>query len=446
MTFGTDERLKSYLDTNQLQRERMCTAVLALDKRFTNVRPCHPRGGPDGGRDIEAILSGEQKTFGAIGFVNQANDSTDHKKKAQKKFAVDLASATTADPEIKAFVFFTNVNLTAAEKNVMVQKATKGGLAHCEIFDRERIRLVLDGADGMAIRFQSLGIPMSEAEQATFFARWGDDIQSVIVDGFSEIKRSLNRMQFLHEMNAPLEQFLVLLELDREYNGNEIGHFRFFVTMSLAEPRDGLFMVTFGTSDRADRASARSVADVEAMPAGILHGMMGAKWERRIPTSEDEPEEDVADSDESVDDGGSTSVGTFTSVGLENVRFLRAEFGYGGGSFRFGPYLRLSDMDDSMIALFMNKSLADKIKAIHLIGNQYKLAEYGRDGFRVDTHGKFEPNLIFTPSELTDEWRRIMRNFGPFSVRYSEMTPIRLFEPVEASNSLPWRRSRKPNI
>ncbi|ESZ64754.1 hypothetical protein [Mesorhizobium sp. L103C131B0] len=446
MTFGTDERLKSYLDTNQLQRERMCTAVLALDKRFTNVRPRHPRGGPDGGRDIEAILSGEQKTFGAIGFVNQANDSTDHKKKAQKKFSADLASATAADPEMKAFVFFTNVNLTTGEKNALVEKATKSGLAYCEIFDRERIRLVLDGADGMAIRFQSLGIPMSDAEQATFFARWGDDIQSVIVDGFSEIRRSLNRMQFLHEMNAPLERFLVLLELDREYNGSEIGHFRFFVSMSLAEPRDGLLMVTFGTSDRADRASAKSVADVEAMPAGILHGMMGAKWERRIPTSEDEPEEDAADSDESVVDGEGTSAGTFTSVGLENVRFLRAEFGYGGGSFRFGPYLRLSDIDDSMIALFMNKSLAEKIKAIHFIGNQYKLAEYGRDGFRIDMHGKCEPTLIFTPSELTDDWRRIMRNSGPFSVRYSEMTPVRLFEPVEASNSLPGRRSRKPNI
>ncbi|RUX25824.1 hypothetical protein EOA13_25810 [Mesorhizobium sp. M7A.F.Ca.US.011.01.1.1] len=442
MTFGTDERLKSYLDTNQLQRERMCTAVLALDKRFTNVRPRHPRGGPDGGRDIEAILNGEQKTYGAIGFVNQASDSTDHKKKAQKKFSTDLASATAADPEIKAFVFFTNVNLTAGEKNALVEKATKSGLAYCEIFDRERIRLVLDGADGMAIRFQSLGIPMSDAEQATFFARWGDDIQSVIADGFSEIKRSLNRMQFLHEMNAPLEQFLVLLELDREYNGSEIGHLRFFVSMSLAEPRDGLLMVTFGTSDRADRARAKSVADVEAMRAGILHGMMGAKWERRIPTSEDEPEEDAADSDESVDDGEGTSVGTFTSVGLENVRFLRAEFGYGGGSFRFGPYLRLSDIDDSMIALFMNKSLAEKVKAIHFFGNQYKLAEYERDGFRIDTHGKFEPNLIFTPSELTDEWRRIMRNFGPFSIRYSEMTPIRLFEPVEVSNSLPVRRSR----
>jgi hypothetical protein len=82
MTYTTDERLKGYLDTNQLQRERMCLAILAIDKRFTNVRPRHPRGGPDGGRDIEATFQGEQNAIGAIGFVNQANDSQDHKRKS----------------------------------------------------------------------------------------------------------------------------------------------------------------------------------------------------------------------------------------------------------------------------------------------------------------------------------------------------------------------------
>ena len=54
MPYQTDERLKNYLDTNQLQRERMCRAILAIDKRFSEVRPRHPRGGPDGGRDIQA--------------------------------------------------------------------------------------------------------------------------------------------------------------------------------------------------------------------------------------------------------------------------------------------------------------------------------------------------------------------------------------------------------
>jgi hypothetical protein len=178
MTYSTDERLKGYLDTNQLQRERMCVAVLAIDKRFSNVRPRHPRGGPDRGRDIDATFQGEQKAFGAIGFVNQANDSREHKRKAKKKFADDLKSALNAEPDLKAFVFFTNVNLTAAEKDELVLTAKSKGLAHCEIMDRERMRLVLDGVDGLIIRFQVLDIPMSESEQAAFLARWGDDIQA----------------------------------------------------------------------------------------------------------------------------------------------------------------------------------------------------------------------------------------------------------------------------
>ena len=48
----------------------MCRAILAIDKRFSDVRPRHPRGGPDGGRDIEAVYRGDQITFGAVGFVN----------------------------------------------------------------------------------------------------------------------------------------------------------------------------------------------------------------------------------------------------------------------------------------------------------------------------------------------------------------------------------------
>ena len=50
----TDERLRSWLDTNQLARERLSLAVLALDKGFTAVTPRHPRGGPDSGHDIDA--------------------------------------------------------------------------------------------------------------------------------------------------------------------------------------------------------------------------------------------------------------------------------------------------------------------------------------------------------------------------------------------------------
>ena len=81
----TDERLRSWLDTNQLARERMCLAILSLDSRFLNVRPRNPRGGRDGGRDLEATLSDGREVWGAIGFQNSVSDSSDDKKQAKRK-------------------------------------------------------------------------------------------------------------------------------------------------------------------------------------------------------------------------------------------------------------------------------------------------------------------------------------------------------------------------
>jgi hypothetical protein len=73
--YVTDQRLKGYLDSYQLHREQMCLAVMAIDKRFSDVRPRHPRGGPDGARDIEAVFKESLRAFGAVGFVNRANAS-----------------------------------------------------------------------------------------------------------------------------------------------------------------------------------------------------------------------------------------------------------------------------------------------------------------------------------------------------------------------------------
>ena len=209
MSFQTDERLKSYLDTNQLYREQMCRAVLATDKRFSDVRSRHPRGGPDGGRDIQAVYRDEQITFGAVGFVNQGNDSNEQKTTIKKKFSDDLESAISADKKLKAFVFFTNINLTIGEKDSLIEKAKKEGVLFCDILDRERIRITLDSPDGFSIRFQYLNIPLSEEEQASFFSRWGDDIQSVISSGFQQLEGTLNRVLFLQESNDPIASLTI---------------------------------------------------------------------------------------------------------------------------------------------------------------------------------------------------------------------------------------------
>jgi hypothetical protein len=58
----TEERLRSWLDANQLQRERLCAQLLPLLGLYSQVEPRRPKGGPDGARDIQAIHN-NQLTF-----------------------------------------------------------------------------------------------------------------------------------------------------------------------------------------------------------------------------------------------------------------------------------------------------------------------------------------------------------------------------------------------
>jgi len=54
----TEERLRSWLDSKQVDRERMCLALLTLDSRFANPKLRRPKGAPDGARDIEVAFNG----------------------------------------------------------------------------------------------------------------------------------------------------------------------------------------------------------------------------------------------------------------------------------------------------------------------------------------------------------------------------------------------------
>ncbi len=110
----TDERLRNALNSNQPSRERLCMAILALDRNFSNVQPRRPEGGQGGGRDIEC-RRGPDLCFGAVGFINNVSDSPEDKRKAKKKFVDDLDAAQKQKKYLRAFVFFTNVDLTPSE-------------------------------------------------------------------------------------------------------------------------------------------------------------------------------------------------------------------------------------------------------------------------------------------------------------------------------------------
>lgn len=430
MPYQTDERLKSYLDTNQLHREQMCRAVLAADPRFSEVRPRHPRGGPDGGRDIEAVYRGSQKAFGAVGFVNQANDSAEQKRNVKSKFEADLASALRAnEQQLGAFVFFTNVNLTIGEKNDLIQQAKEGGVPFCDIFDRERLRIELDGPNGFSTRFQYLGIVLTGEEQASFFARWGDEIQSVISNGFDRMEIALNRILFLQEVGDPISYLTVVAQLDKKYAAEEIGHFRLFCLLYLKEPKEGILAIMFGSSDKPSRMRTDIAVDQTKQEPGIKHGISGGQWEQHITLTEN-------DQSGRGEDERFTCVGCSSSIGRDEVEFL--SIAYNKDSLvRFEPGPALKDIDESMFIFILNKSLAEKVRAVHIYANGYKLQELS--DLCVD-ESEIEPNIPvgFSKDELADRWVRIRpaNRSSAFCLRFFRVTPTRLFSPEQVKNSL----------
>jgi hypothetical protein len=429
MSYETDERLKNLLDTNQLAREQLCLALLSMDKRFSDVRPRHPRGGPDGHRDIEATFRGSETAFGAVGFLNQANDSDEHRRRSRRKFEDDLQAALS-EHTIKVFVFFTNVNLTLTDKSEMETFARSKGITYCDILDRERLRILLDSADGFAIRFQYLNIPLSEAEQATFFAKWGDDIQSLMSEGFGKLERTLNRLHFLAESLLPLSHFTVILELDREYLGSEIGHFRAFCSLELVEPRNRVVGLLFGSTDDPNRMNAQKVSDLNLSSGGIGRARCGRQWKETLRDGADIPDPFTKTRELLA------PAGSFSAVGLQTARRLAIQFDEANSFMRIPPYLLLRDIDDARFALFLNQSLADKVAVVRLYANEYELAAYPKSELRVDKpHGNFAVPMCFAEVELADAWVRVMHNLSSFQISFSDRTPRRRFSAVEVGDS-----------
>ena len=92
----------------------------------------------------------------------------------------------------------------------------------------------------------------------------------------------------------------------------------------------------------------------------------------------------------------------------------------------------------------LNKSLADKVVAIHVFANGYKLEEIRLSDFYVD-RSSLNPQPLdhFSPEELADPWVRVRSNYGStFHLRFFEQTPLRLFPSRMIKNSLYLSRRR----
>lgn len=442
MPTNTDIFLKSHLDSNQRDRERMCLAILACDPNYEDVRPRHPLGGPDGGRDLEATRRDGTIVFGAVGFCNGANDSVQQKAQIKRKFSSDLLSALKQKPNLTAFVFFTNIALTIGNKTDLIKISRDNGIHNCDIFDRERLRIELDSPSGFFIRFQYLSIPLSDAEQASFLARYGDQIQRAIAQGFNQTTKALDRLLFFGDASRTLEGIAVKFNFTKPYSSAEIGHFRVFPLFFLRQEKHQIMSICFGIADIVYRFmdDAQSANSAEANKPGFVNGFSFVAWEgslKRVRTADDttDPERDFIEQycDYVLDDSGeweTRKVNSGWAIGCEATTTLIAKYTHDDSLIRYRPRLTLNDIDDCSFIIHTNNSLIDKISSFEVIANGYKLLQVHADQFYV-TPAEVRSSEIdgFTDLELSDRWVSIRpANAGSaFEIHFSSSTPRRLY-------------------
>ena len=198
---------------------------------YTREQPRRPKGGPDGGRDIEAIYQGATVVWGAVSFRNGGGADDSARQEAVEKFKSDLDRAVTENSSLTAFVFFTNVDLTPARIESLKAYAQGRNIKNIDIFDMERLRHVLDSPEGLIARLQYLDIPMSATEQAALVAKFGNQLQNAVTARFDRVERTLEQMERFLQFQKPLLRLDLYVELIEPATSAAIGDeaIRFFI-------------------------------------------------------------------------------------------------------------------------------------------------------------------------------------------------------------------------
>jgi len=337
----TEERLRTWA-IGQDERERMCLGILALDPRFSNIRPRRPKGGPDGGRDIEAEFDNGETVWIGVGFRANVTDSSEDKKWVENKFKNDIRAAKIANPGLWGFVFLTNVDLTPAELSKLEKYGYSEGFTFVDIFYRERLRIALDSPRGLSLRYQYLNIALSEAEQAAFFAEYGSQIENLLHKGFGALDERLRRLEFLHDCSKPLMGISMILTLKQECAPKDLGHFRFLaeiLNLHEPEPHPGLWI---GGRD------AYNVQHTEGASEKVM-GVKSLVWSQN-------PDEQIQN--------------TIFGTGAKSTTQLDT----GGHLYKRGPYKTLGDLDQRCMAIYVTKPLLDLTSGIYVMANDYCIA------------------------------------------------------------------------
>jgi hypothetical protein len=392
----TDRRLKDHLNTNQAKRERMCLEILSVQDGYTDLQPRLPKGGPDGGRDIQGFYKGDL-CFGAVGFVNDASDTDQHRAQIRSKFSDDLENALKSKedkPTPKGFVFLTNVGLTPAIIADLQRMAYGRGVNYCEILDRERLRIILDSNRGYAIRFRYLDISLSDAEQKDFFSAWADGITSLIGTGIKGIDQTTKRIHFLLESQLLLDDLTTIVKFDAPIWEVCKGEFFFQTTLTFRVNSQGLMGFTFGGgTDKIVESLDKRQTRGRELTRNSKYGF-GFSWiipgtEQHLPYK---GSEDKLECPKGVDNqDGMQYIRTSGSRGILEVQRDTLHFTILSQPFLFRaePTCKLLELHGSMILFDCSKEIADHISEILIVGGGYELLKLDRSDFNA-VKGSFD--------------------------------------------------------
>ncbi len=162
-------------DKGQTESERFAADLLGLDG-FHSIVPSHPLGGPDGMKDIVLKKEG-LRWIAAAYFPNREVRFAE----VQKKFAADFAGVSTNGAD--GFVFVTNQPLSLTERAKLEDHA---GNTTIEIYDLERLRVMLDSLRGVPFRQRYLGIPISGEDLVAAVGQLGQIMATTASKAISE--------------------------------------------------------------------------------------------------------------------------------------------------------------------------------------------------------------------------------------------------------------------
>jgi hypothetical protein len=382
----TDERLRGWLDADQQKRERLCAALLSLDHRFSQIKPRRPKGGPDQGRDIEALFENRLPAFAAVGFVNGAHDSPNQKRQIKAKFQADLRSALKHQPDLGVFIFFTNIDLTPTDMQSLEEETAANGNLRAEIFHRERMRILLDSPSGFAFRYQYLDIKMSDEEQATFFEKFGSELQNLITRKFTDIDRTLERIEFFADKSSPLTWLQPTITLDKQYEPPSLVPFR--VLFEFHRRGVGSLEPHFCIAGEDTAWSGDWKYGIRRYNGTRQHQMYDVRDPIRTPLVEEIP-----------------LLGDLTPN---------------------PPIPTLGSLDQHEVSVFMSKALASKVRSISLVANVYEVGRMQREDIYIEStndppwwpENSDWPDLGRTAKNLS--WVELTRATGLESPEYVE--------------------------